>query len=58
MEKLAYVGLRLGKNTEAIELMEHCIDMKAQALGSDHPDTLSSRERLLSWLTECLSLDT
>ena len=59
MDNLAFAWMRLGKKTVTVELMEKCVDVELEThgLGLDHPEPVKSRDRLLNWRSEYLSLD-
>ena len=52
VDGLAWIWKSLHRNTEAIKLMEECVRLRTQVLGSDHPDTLLSLEDLDDWKSE------
>jgi hypothetical protein len=56
MNNLAFTWKEQGRDTEALNLMEECITGRTRILGTDHPDTLSSRTTLLGWQTEALEI--
>jgi hypothetical protein len=56
MNNLAFTWKELGRDAEAIKLMEKCVLLRRLVLGVDHPDTLSSSEVLIGWQTEKLDI--
>ena len=49
INNLAYTWKSLGRDVEALQLMEQCFELRTQKLGADHPDTIGSRKTLLKW---------
>ncbi|KAH8650271.1 hypothetical protein BGZ60DRAFT_421649 [Tricladium varicosporioides] len=52
MANLASTYRHQGRGTEALKLMEECVMLRTRTIGTNHPDTLSSRTALLGWRTE------
>jgi hypothetical protein len=52
MNNLAFTLKGLRRNTEAIRLMEECVQLGERILGVDHPCTCSSRMALTLWERE------
>ena len=49
MDNLASNWKSLGRDIEALQLMEKCFELQSQKLSADHPRTIASREKLLQW---------
>ena len=52
MHDFAFTLRSSGQDTEAIRLVETCVQLRTLVLGADHPDTLSSSASLRTWQTE------
>jgi hypothetical protein len=52
MNNLAFTWKGTGRETEAIRLMEACMQSLKRVLGHDHPNTLSSCTTLVAWKAE------
>jgi hypothetical protein len=52
MNNLAFTLKQTGRGTEAVRLMEECMQLRKRILGLDHPDTLSSCTSLAAWKAE------
>ena len=52
MSNLAFTLKGTGRETEAIRLMEECVQSQKRVLGLDHPDTISSGTALGAWKAE------
>ena len=52
MSNLSVVWKGQGRDEEATELMERCLQQKLMTLGTGHPDTLSAQHCLDSWKLE------
>jgi hypothetical protein len=48
MNNLAFIWKGLGRDKEALELMEECVVLGTRIIGPNHPNTLSSRTTLLA----------
>jgi Tetratricopeptide repeat len=49
MNNLAFTWKGLGRNKEALELMEECVALRTRIIGTNHPYTLSSSTVFLGW---------
>jgi len=49
MENLAYTWRSQERDTEAITLMQHAVNLRTETLGPDHPDTVTSLAILHEW---------
>ena len=58
MNNLAFRWKRLGRDAEARQLMEDCIQRQSRILGAEHPDALSSKEALTECEAERLEIST
>jgi len=56
MGNLAFTWKGLSRDKEALKLIEECVIMQTMAIGTNHPDTLSSRIVLLGWQKEELEI--
>jgi Tetratricopeptide repeat len=56
MNNLAFTWKELGRDAEAIKLMDKCVLLRRLVLGVEHPHTLSSSEALIGWQTEKLDI--
>ena len=45
-EELAYMIMHAGRSSEAINMYEHILDARTKMQGSDHHDTLTTRQKL------------
>ncbi|EDN92191.1 hypothetical protein SS1G_08054 [Sclerotinia sclerotiorum 1980 UF-70] len=54
---LALIWKGLGRDKEALKLMEECVLLLTRIIGTNHPNTLSSRVILLEWQTNELEID-
>jgi hypothetical protein len=52
MHNLAFTWKKYGRDIEALKLIEECVIARTRILGTNHPNTLSSRKTLLEWQTE------
>jgi hypothetical protein len=52
MNNLAFTWKGTGKETEAVRLMEECVQSQKRVLGLNHPNTLSSCRVLAIWKAE------
>ena len=52
INNLAFTWRGHGRDTEALKLMEECVLLSIQILGTNHPHTLASRNALLEWQEE------
>jgi hypothetical protein len=52
MANLASTYRDQGRGIEALKLMEECVTLQTRIIGTNHPDTLSSRTALLRWQTK------
>jgi hypothetical protein len=52
MNNLAFTWKGIGKEAEAIMLMEECVQSQQRVLGVDHPNTLSAFRALATWKAE------
>ena len=57
MNNLAITWKSLGRNSEALALMDKCVQLREQILGSNHPHTVISLGILDEWKTENLALN-
>jgi Tetratricopeptide repeat len=56
MNNLAFTWKGQGRNAEAINLMEGCVQLWTRILGVDYPHTLSSFAALIGWQIEKLDI--
>jgi hypothetical protein len=49
MENLALIWRGNGRDMEAIQLLQKCVQLRKQILGGDHPYAISSSARLVEW---------
>jgi hypothetical protein len=49
MINLAYTWISQERDTEAITLMQHAVNLSTETLGPDHPDTVTSLAILHEW---------
>jgi hypothetical protein len=54
MNNLAFTWKEQGRSEAAIELMDKCVQLAAQKLGVNYPDTVSSRDTLDDWKVDFL----
>jgi hypothetical protein len=52
INNLAYTWKGTGKETEAIRLMEECVQLQKRVLGLNHPHSISSCTALDTWKAE------
>lgn len=52
MNSLAFTWKEMGQDSEAIKLMEECVQPRKRILGANHPNTLPSSAALTRWETE------
>jgi hypothetical protein len=52
MANLAFTWKGTGRETEAVRLMEECVESRKRVLGLNHPYTLFSCEALVAWMAE------
>jgi hypothetical protein len=52
ISNLAFTWKETGRETEAIRLIEECIQSRQHILGLNHPDTISSCTALDTWKAE------
>ena len=52
MNNLAFMWKGTGRETEAIRLMEECIQLRKRVLGLNHPHSISSCIALDTWKAE------
>jgi hypothetical protein len=52
INNLAFTWKAQGRDNEALKLMEECVIAHTLILGTNRPDTLSSRTILLEWQKE------
>jgi Tetratricopeptide repeat len=55
MGNLAYTWKGMGRDAEAMRLLEECVQKQKRILGVDHPDTLSPSATLARWKTETVN---
>lgn len=56
INNLAFIWRGHGRDIEALKLMEEYVAVITRILGTNHPNTLSSRTTLLRWQTEALEI--
>jgi hypothetical protein len=47
INNLAFIWKGLGRDKEALNLIEECVALRSRTIGSNYPDTVSSRIVLL-----------
>jgi hypothetical protein len=52
MHNLAFTWKDLERQTEAIKLLDECVELRKRVVGVNHPDFLSSSSALIAWRTE------
>ena len=52
MNNLAFPRKSQGRLSDALELMQNCLHLRQQVLGSDNPDIVSTRSILNNWLNK------
>lgn len=52
INNLAFAWKGSGRSTEAIRLMEECVQVRRRVLGIEHPDTQLSSSALDQWMQE------
>jgi len=46
---LAFFWKDIGRQEDALDLIQICLDLRQQVLGIDHPDTVSTLSTLEAW---------
>jgi hypothetical protein len=57
MANLAFTWKEQGHGTEALNLMQDCIQLQSKILGLHHPYTISCSAMLIDWQTEKLGIE-
>jgi tetratricopeptide repeat protein len=52
MNNLSFTWKAMGRQTEALKLMDECVQLRKQILGISHPHFLSSSAALSAWRLE------
>jgi hypothetical protein len=52
MNNLSFTWKAMRRQTEALELMNNCVQLRKKVLGANHPHFLSSSAALSRWRTE------
>lgn len=52
MNNLAFIWKGQGRDTEALKLIQECVQLRTRVFGNNHPDTNSSLDALSRWQAE------